>query len=999
MAGLQTCASVASHLLLSAVLEAQATFGPGFHMDAVLRTELAIVAATEVAALLLLLLLTPKAAPAGAGGGKAATDGQATQPTAAPTNAAPSGADARAHAPVNNAATDPSVAPAAATDSRANTATARAAVPPVAPTTSTPDGAGLQYTSVLMSQSVPFTAKFPSLHLADHPRLATPEGLAVLRARAERKVSERASALAGAPVSLRFVTLNVGAGCVVVHGKMIVDGSEGGEAEAEMLQAVLTSELLGELMPEGAHVLDGDAAVLQLGGGGGAAPMELAFVTAGGRFTKAPPRSAPTPLPGVPLLSVTCALLAVPAGGSSSVHLQFATALLALALGNDPELVVTWVPSGASAPRTPLVRASVAALQAAARARGNPPGLIDIDVDLGPRPSHGMFIAQLVDGDALLAADSVALLPASTVPVVAELLRARIPADALHAVAHDLGVLLCGPSVRSAGDAAVLRRIVLALMAAESASRPALPALRALLDGCLRELDGSLRELDAGETVLEASPSSSSPVGTTADAAADCPPYNRPPPLWCRVVFIVCAIKLAGFLMEGERVAALSMALLCVPYGLEILADNTRVFSSLPHVLRGLDACAAGRIYRVLLCIAAVASGINPIPKAPHHLKYGGDIGLLLAWSWFERPRSPTLGAAFALFVELPSAMLADFREVLRDYRATQRRLQELSALPPPATLPSSSGIASASSKGSSNSKSATITTSGATASTAGEVASLLHRFEELRRRLSYESPRLHTRVALAQQGRSEDGRQRKSAGSGAPGSSARSCNGDDGARVSATGTYLRAKAYKGARARVGGAASSSGSGSAGDGWMARLGFADMVRDGDAATPAAAAAVSQVPRAPGATVGSAPGGGVSGVYAGLHEAASQAPATNDAAAAQAPLTPAAAVAAAALGRSQRAASSGRVEPDAGATGSARLKAAALAAAAYRRTKSSDAPAPATSASSADAGADGEAPTTDTEVGEGEVVTAIFDVYAGRRSRSSPDADFLMVSPL
>jgi hypothetical protein len=79
-------------------------------------------------------------------------------------------------------------------------------------------------------------------------------------------------------------------------------------------------------------------------------------------------------------------------------------------------------------------------------------------------------------------------------------------------VAHDLGVLLCGPRVRTTGGAAVLRSVVLALMASESACRPGLPALRALLDGLLCELD-------AGDPELEASPgSSSSPVATATDA-------------------------------------------------------------------------------------------------------------------------------------------------------------------------------------------------------------------------------------------------------------------------------------------------------------------------------------------------------------------------------------------------------------------------------------------------------------------------------------------------
>jgi hypothetical protein len=174
--------------------------------------------------------------------------------------------------------------------------------------------------------------------------------------------------------------------------------------------------------------------------------------------------------------------------------------------------VVSWVPSGALAAPTPLVRTRVATLQAAARARGNPPGLVDIEVDLGPNPQHGLFIAQLVDGDALLAALSVSLLPASAQAVVAELLRARLPEHTMQGVAYDLGVLVCGPRlcVRAPGDAAELHLIVHDLMAWEFTCSPALPALRALLGGCLRELD-------AGDAEQEAPPSS--PVTTAADAA------------------------------------------------------------------------------------------------------------------------------------------------------------------------------------------------------------------------------------------------------------------------------------------------------------------------------------------------------------------------------------------------------------------------------------------------------------------------------------------------
>ncbi|KAG1665621.1 hypothetical protein FOA52_011452 [Chlamydomonas sp. UWO 241] len=505
----------------------------------------AAASAASVAAPLLLLPLTPRAGPAARRKGECQPIARGAWPTDAQAGA---DTDTRASASANELA---GAGASTGARSRADTTVVRSAVPvaPGAPTAS--DGARLQYTYILLSRSLPFAAKFPSLHLADHPHLTMPKGLAALRERLERSISARV----GAPVW--FVILDVGAGCVVAHGQVSVDSSEGSETEAEMLRATIASELMEELVPEGTRLLDGDAAMLQLGGGGGAAPMELAFISAGGRFVEAPPRSAPRPVPppGVPLLSATCPLLALPPGGSDRVHLQFGTALLARALGHDPELVVSWVPWGAPTASTPLVRERVAALQAAARARGNPSGLIDIDVDLGPRPSHGMFIAQVVDGDALLATHTVALLPASAAAAVAELLRACLPSDTLHAVAHDLGVLLCGPRVRAAGDAAMLRRVVLALMAAESAGRPGLPALRALLDGLLRTLDASGAE-------EMASPSSSSPGDAAADAARPrMPRANRPPLLWCWACVVICSVKTAQSLIEGSGAATRSRVL------------------------------------------------------------------------------------------------------------------------------------------------------------------------------------------------------------------------------------------------------------------------------------------------------------------------------------------------------------------------------------------------------------------------------------------------------
>ncbi|KAG1661996.1 hypothetical protein FOA52_012167 [Chlamydomonas sp. UWO 241] len=647
ISGYQASVAVTYHLLMNAMIETQRAFGViGFRIDAAMRIALAVTAAIECGAPLLLLLLTPMAAPARAGAGKAAntSDEQPTSPVAAHINLQ-TRADTRVPVPANYPADDPS-GTSAASHSRANTALVRAAVQVAPPAATTLNGAQLQYTSVLMTRSVPFAAKFPSWHLADHPHLATPEGLAALRTRLERTLSQRASLLTGAPVSLQFVELVVGSGCIVVHGRLVVEGGVCDEAEAEMIRAVIASELLTELKPEGAHVLDGDAAVLQLGGG--TTSMELAFIAAGGRFLEGPARSAPpVPPPGVPLLSATWPLLVLPSGGSDLMHLQFGTALLARQLGDNPELVVSWAPLGSPSAPAPLVRTQVATLQAAARARGNPPGLINIDADLGPRPSHGVLIAQLVDGDALLATHSVAVLPSSARAAVAELLRARLPADTLCSVAHDLGVLMCGPRVRTPGDAPVLRSVVLALMASESACRPPMPALRALLGCLLRDLDACGGDGD--------SPSSSSSCAVTAaatGAAAVCPPL-----LWCRTLTIVCAVKAAQFVIIGSAAGALAMALHGLPYALALPAAanaSARLFACLPCALRTVDRCAAWRVYTILI-ILATAGATGDCAIWAVSLKYGGDVLLLLGWAAFERPRSPALGAAISLLVELPS--------------------------------------------------------------------------------------------------------------------------------------------------------------------------------------------------------------------------------------------------------------------------------------------------------------------------------------------------------
>ncbi|KAG1671456.1 hypothetical protein FOA52_003114 [Chlamydomonas sp. UWO 241] len=494
MARCQVLATSMAHALMHAMIAAQAAFGsPG---GPSLRTELLIASAMNVLPLLLLLLLlTPEAAPAaGTGAGKAAAAAtsapKAPQP-ASPAAAAPGGAQAGADS-LAPATDDPAGTSGADSFPRASIRTARAAAPTAAPD----DGPTSQemlpeYRSRLLSRAVTVTAKFPTLHLADHPDAATLAWRVTLRENLSSHLSKQASLQRGAPVSLRVVQLVIGAGCVVVQGRVFENGGDdvvaSGDEVAAMLWAMGASDVLTRLLPEGSRLLDGDTAMLQLGDG--VPPMELTYSAETGRFEEAS-RSRPPVVPplGAPLLCAMWPLLALPDGGGGRVHLQFGIALLAAALGREPELVVSWVPSGNSAAPAPLFRAHVAALQLAARAHGSPPGLIDIDLDLGRRPSPGMFIAQLVDGDALLAASSVALLPASARPVVAELLRARLPADTLRGVSHDLGLLLCHWPRGLSGDTGELHCAATDLMEWAAPCSPALPALCALMDGLLREL-------------------------------------------------------------------------------------------------------------------------------------------------------------------------------------------------------------------------------------------------------------------------------------------------------------------------------------------------------------------------------------------------------------------------------------------------------------------------------------------------------------------------------
>ncbi|KAG1676220.1 hypothetical protein FOA52_006437 [Chlamydomonas sp. UWO 241] len=170
-------------------------------------------------------------------------------------------------------------------------------------------------------------------------------------------------------------------------------------------------------------------------------------------------------------------------GGHSRVHMQFATPLLVRTLGRDPELVVSFAlarGAGTPAPLASLLRVRIGDLQVAARARGNPPGLMDVDImmdmDVGlagaAREYGGMLIAQLVDGPTMLAAVLVPLLPCAARPAVAELSWLGLDVRTASHIARDLGLLFLVPHPTGEprhAHHALMRATALQMMQARSA--------------------------------------------------------------------------------------------------------------------------------------------------------------------------------------------------------------------------------------------------------------------------------------------------------------------------------------------------------------------------------------------------------------------------------------------------------------------------------------------------------------------------------------------------
>eukprot|EP00955_Chlamydomonas_euryale_P035492 350142-Chlamydomonas_euryale.AAC.1 len=94
------------------------------------------------------------------------------------------------------------------------------------------------------------------------------------------------------------------------------------------------------------------------------------------------------------LLSVRTPVAVVPVRGTR-VRLQAAVALRAAEIGSGAQLLVSFSPARGAAPSAPLLRAGLAELEAAALAGRRPPGLLELDVDLGRSPEHGTLLVQV----------------------------------------------------------------------------------------------------------------------------------------------------------------------------------------------------------------------------------------------------------------------------------------------------------------------------------------------------------------------------------------------------------------------------------------------------------------------------------------------------------------------------------------------------------------------------------------------------------------------------
>lgn len=144
--------------------------------------------------------------------------------------------------------------------------------------------------------------------------------------------------------------------------------------------------------PDDAPPHDGDHAAIQLGPG---KPSNFVYHEAAGRFVAEEVAvSAPALADAAQLLFIRTPLLALPKG-SQRVRLQVALTLMADGMGADCNLVVGYSPDAGAVPMAQLLCENVSLLQAEAVSRHRPPGLLDLDVYVGPKPGHGMLHIQV----------------------------------------------------------------------------------------------------------------------------------------------------------------------------------------------------------------------------------------------------------------------------------------------------------------------------------------------------------------------------------------------------------------------------------------------------------------------------------------------------------------------------------------------------------------------------------------------------------------------------
>ncbi|KAG1665876.1 hypothetical protein FOA52_005365 [Chlamydomonas sp. UWO 241] len=539
-------------------------------------------------------------------------------------------------------------------------------------------GGRLHYRSVVPVNTsvVEFVTKFPSLHLSQYPQLSTPEGVAALRERLELRASAVISRMRGEAVDVRLAELNIAAGCIVVGGRWHLQGAGGASEEEQraFVEEVLLEEMLQEVdpAPEGMRtpcsVLDSTSEMWQLGSDADAEPQPEQPTLHVETGAQARTRVSPPSLERVPLLATMTPLQALPLhnGGHDCVSMQFATHLLARALGRDPELVVSFAPPGGAgtpAPTASLLRARIVDLQTAARARGNPPGLMDVDIHFrgalagAAREYGGVLVVQLVDGPTMLAALPVLLLPGAARPAVVELSRLGLDVRTASHVARDLGLLLLAPHATcEPPHARLLLMRDAARLLMQWARQAHLPATLALLDSAVAQMDAAdapqpprtsaarpsawpiasaVQSGSGGAPAADRNAGGSAGAVKPSGANAGAPTTGGPTALWCWVnVLVALACGVRSAFEDGLGHVFLGSATTCVLYTLPFIVTlvvraRPALLARLPRWLIRADASLLRRLYNLLHQVVCIQAFGHVLPGASLMLRTGMDIPLL----------------------------------------------------------------------------------------------------------------------------------------------------------------------------------------------------------------------------------------------------------------------------------------------------------------------------------------------------------------------------------